>query len=259
MFKVDELVLITGADIDVGNPLGKIKQPSIEEIALIGGEEQLFQSLNIFFIQPELFEEFIDSKTEMSLEEKANTKDSITSFDSLMFIMQIYLEQDLEAELQEVLHLLSTVFNLIITSHKITYDRDKQILVLVSKEESDSIVVDRDLFLKLKDIVNQIFLLDIFFNKQEENKMSEAAKKIAAKMAKAEEQIQKKEEKGSQFSLIISILGLSHPISYLRSLTLYQLYNQFERFNLHGEYDQSMKAALAGASDVEIINWYKKI
>jgi hypothetical protein len=92
--------------------------------------------------------------------------------------------------------------------------------------------------------------------------MSEAARKIADKIATAEKKIKQangESQEDSQFARILSIMGMKNELDYLSNLTVYQLYNQFERFNLMTNYDQSMQASLAGASNVELVDWYKKI
>ena len=54
-------------------------------------------------------------------------------------------------------------------------------------------------------------------------------------------------------------MGMHGDLDYLSNLTVYQLHNQFERFNLFTSYNQNMRALLAGATNVELVDWYKKI
>ena len=95
------------------------------------------------------------------------------------------------------------------------------------------------------------------------NDIANAAQKIADKRAESEKKIRKlkgeNEDETSYFARILSIMGMERDLNYLSSLTVYQLNNQFERMNLFISYDQSVKASLAGAQNVEIIDWYKKI
>ena len=44
----------------------------------------------------------------------------------------------------------------------------------------------------------------------------------------------------------------------IKDLTIYQLYDQLERYNLYSQYENSLQAALAGAK-VDIVDWLKKI
>ena len=54
-------------------------------------------------------------------------------------------------------------------------------------------------------------------------------------------------------------MGVKYELDYLSNLTIYQLYNQFERYNLFLNYNQGVQAFLSGASNVELVDWYKKI
>ena len=44
---------MTGSVIQLDDPVVKVHQPTLEDIALIGGEKKLFQSLNMFYIDSE--------------------------------------------------------------------------------------------------------------------------------------------------------------------------------------------------------------
>lgn len=264
MYKVDELSLMTGIDIKLKHPAVKIHQPSIKEIASIGGEKILFNSTNALFIDSKPLIEFLHSLEDMPEQEKEILIETVTSFDSLMFLLQVYSGREDEEELEVLLELIETLFSVIIITHDIVFDKESNNLILVSKSESDSILVDRDLFLEIKGVTSQMLLLDKFFGVETtKKKLSEAAQKIADKMAAAEEKIREekygKSEDGSQFATILSVLGVSKELDYLNKLTVYQLFNQFERFNLRSQYEQGVKASLAGAPDIELVDWYKKL
>ena len=59
MYKVEELLLMTGGEILLKDPLVKIQQPTMKQIAL-KGESEFFRSMNIFYIGPEPLVEFIN-------------------------------------------------------------------------------------------------------------------------------------------------------------------------------------------------------
>lgn len=262
MYKVDELTLMTGTIINLEDPVVRIHQPTLEEIALIGGEKKLFQSLNMFYIDSAPLMQFIDTLEDINEEERDKLKEEVTPYDTLLFLLKVYAEPQYKEDFNSLLELIQNVFQMITPNYTFVFNVEEGSMLLKDNEDSHSIVVDREFFIKLKDISTQVFLLDTFFKEEEKKELSAAAQKIADKMAEAERRIQEEkaeEEVDSQFALIISILGIHHPIDYLRSLTIYQIYDQFERFNLYNQYDQAMQAALAGASDVEMVNWYKKI
>ena len=93
-------------------------------------------------------------------------------------------------------------------------------------------------------------------------KVEPSGTKIADKIAKSERKIKEmngEKEEGSYFARLLSIMGMHGYLDYLSNLTVYQLHNQFERFNLFTNYNQNMRALLAGATNVELVDWYKKI
>ena len=262
MYKVEDLTLITGDDILLKKPVVKIRQPSIKEIALIG-EGKFFRSLSIFEIDSKPLTDFINSIEERSDEEKAVMVSAITDYDNLLFFMRssfIGGEQDKF----KIVELTKTIFKLMMPEYNFVFNQETGVMLLMAQnEDSHSIVVDREFFGLIKDIARQIFLLDKFFGASEKTEMSAAAQKIADKMAESEKKIRKlkgeNEDETSYFARILSIMGMERDLNYLSSLTVYQLNNQFERMNLFISYDQSVKASLAGAQNVEIIDWYKKI
>ena len=62
----------------------------------------------------------------------------------------------------------------------------------------------------------------------------------------------------SHYVSILSIGTNALNISTVKDLTIYQLYDQLERYNLYSQYENSLQAALAGAK-VDIVDWLKKI
>ena len=64
------------------------------------------------------------------------------------------------------------------------------------------------------------------------------------------------------YSTYISILavGLSKDINELTEYTIYQLREEFKRFQLKQEFDLYVRAKLAGAQDLEeVSNWMEEI
>lgn len=260
MYKIDTLTLMTGGDIQLKTPAVKIHQPKVKEIALIG-EGKFFQGMNIFYIGSEPLEEFVNNLDTITEGEKNLLIESATAYDNLLFLMQASSLGENKDKFT-VIDMTKTVFKLILPDYNFIFNSEKGVMLLMAQDKSDSIVVDRDLFLQLKDIAVQIFLLNQFFDNEEQQDMSEAARKIADKIATAEKKIKQangESQEDSQFARILSIMGMKNELDYLSNLTVYQLYNQFERFNLMTNYDQSMQASLAGASNVELVDWYKKI
>lgn len=228
------------------------------------GEDKFFSSMSIFYIKPEPLMDFINNLTHLNEEEKQMWIDSSTAYDNLLFLMQA-IAMGLEEEKEKLTDLIRTAFKMLVPTYTFNFNSERGIMFLNADDKSHSIVVDKDLFLKFKSIVEDIFLLKKFFGESDQSKkLSPAAQKIADKMALSEKKIKElKNDKdsgdNSQFARILSIMGMRHELDYLSNLTIYQLCNQFERFNLLSNYEQGIQASLAGASNVELVDWYKKI
>ena len=48
-------------------------------------------------------------------------------------------------------------------------------------------------------------------------------------------------------------------INAINDLTVYQLFNQMQRFGLYTQYESAVKAMLAGAKDVEMVDWLEDL
>lgn len=259
MYKVEELLLMTGGEILLEDPLVKIQQPTLKQIAL-KGESEFFRSMNIFYIQSDPLVELINNLETLGVDEKENLLESITAYDNLLFVMQTStIDGD---DKYKVLELTQSAFDLLIPEYRFNFDPQKEEMSLISLKDSHSIVVDGELFMKIKSVAEQIFLLNRFFGESEKEELSPAAQRIADKIAESERKVKEmngEKEEGSYFARILSIMGMHGDLDYLSNLTVYQLHNLFERFNLFTNYNQSMRASLAGATNVELVDWYKKI
>lgn len=262
MYKIDPLVLMTGAEIILANQSVKVHQPTVKEIALIG-EDKFFKSMRIFYINADPLTEFISNLDTVGEEDKKLLIQSTTAYDNLLFLMQVSSIGG-ETDKFGIIQLAQDFFEFILKEHKFVFNNEEDVMLLMSTQGSNSIVVDRELFTDFKDIASQIFLLSKFFDDAGDNvSLSDAAQKIADKIAASEAKIRKMKnetlEDDSQLTRILSIMGVNKDLDYLSNLTVYQLLNQFERFNLFTNYDQGLKASYAGASNIELVDWYKKI
>lgn len=262
MSKISDLILIGGLDIEITDPPVRIHQPRLNEIALIG-EDKFFQSMSIFYIEPGPLMGLADGLIMLNEEEKQMWIDSSTAYDTFLFLLQMTAFRPME-DRNVLIERARLAFKTMVPTHTFVFNNESNTMILVSDDKSHSIVVDRDLFLRFKSIAEEIFLLNKFFGVSDSTtKLSAAAQKIADKIALSEQKLKKlkngNDEENSQFARIISIMGMNYELDYLNNLTVYQLYNQFERFNLFSSYNQGVQASLAGASNVELVDWYKKI
>jgi hypothetical protein len=97
------------------------------------------------------------------------------------------------------------------------------------------------------------------------NPEGDMAKRIAEKFKKRHEQLNKiagerpnANKKISILSRYLSILavGLQQDLNRLMQYTIYQLYDEFQRFQLKMQWDAYIQARMAGAKDLdEVDNW----
>ena len=96
------------------------------------------------------------------------------------------------------------------------------------------------------------------------NPQGSMAKKIAEKMQKSRQKVSSTkggDKNESALAHYLSLLSIGTHALNLHdtiNLTIYQLYNQLERFNLYDEYKTSLSAGFAGAK-IEIPDWLKKL
>lgn len=243
MYKIDKLSLLSGSDINIEEIGVTIHQPTINEIALVG-EERLLQGFNLFLIDIDDIKEGLEELFKSSTE-----KIDLNVFsDFSILILALSIDEALRNSFCDLIYLIiKDISN--ITFH------ENQISITIGDND---IGIDGNGFAIIKDIIAQIFKFDKLFADQQLNVQSEKAKSIAKKLKASREKRNKDNKKETTiFSYYISVLSIGSNtlnISNLCNLTIYQLQDQFERFMLYSQYDQSMKAALAGAK-VEIVDW----
>ena len=94
-------------------------------------------------------------------------------------------------------------------------------------------------------------------NKSSYNTQSKVAERIANKLEEGRNKINsmKNKDQKSVFCNAISSLadGLKLPLKTVyNEFTVYQFYNQLKRYQKHEEYEQLMRALLAGAKDIKL-------
>ena len=129
-----------------------------------------------------------------------------------------------------------------------------------------STLIDEDNFDAFQNVVAQLACLTstLAGSQGQFNPQSPKAKEIADKLMRARQRVaaQKKEGDGSVFGRYISILttGLGLPLQSVLNLTIYQIYDLIQRYNLLIEWDLNIKTRLAGGTpNSEPENWMKDI
>ena len=235
------LALICGSDIPVPSCEAIVHQPRIKEIALIG-ETDFFIAIQCLTINKDVF-----SQGKRLLE---NT----TNFQIFMTIMQEKEAKDKKDAVKALFSILFPNHTVIITPRSISLMGD------------NNIIIDENNFGDLQMIFKEIFCVSNQKNQQQNfNPANAKAKEIADKIMRGRQRVAEinGSAKASIFAQYISILSVgmqSMSVDDLMNLTMYQLYDLIERYQLYVAWDIDIKSRLAGAKpDDRPDNWMKNI
>lgn len=236
------LALMCGIDIPVPECQLIIHQPSIKEIALLG-EKDFFIGVQTLCIDKKMI-----SPDKVLL-------DNINNFQIFMMIMCEKQTADKKLAVQQL-------FQLILPQYRLSFT-PKTLLLTGEKGIAH---IDETNFEYFQEAVIQIFCIHSTPGDQGTfNPADEAARKIAEKLMRGRQRVaeQKGEANVSMLSQYLSVLTVGIPSMSLQSLmdlTLYQLYDLIERYNLYISWDIDIKSRLAGAKqENKPDNWMKNI
>ena len=235
--------LICGIDLPIPECQLVVHQPTISEIAFIGEADFFF-----FFQAHCLYKSmFVEDKT---------LSDDITNFQIFMTIMMDKESKKQKNAVNMVLKLCFPEYKVLITPNSLIFN----------KEGQSGIIVDEKNFEPLQDILRKIFCMkDGPMDQQAFNPGNAKAQEIAKKLMRGRDRIaaERGGSNSSVFSQYISILtvGLSSmSMQDLTKLTMFQLYDLIDRYNLYVKWDLDIRARLAGAKPKEESdNWMKNI
>ncbi len=241
-----ELTFLSGNDIPFLKAGVVIHQPTIKEIGYLG-EDAFFTGCELINF----------SKNMLAEEDKINLEDK-SNFDILIAILREH-----NAVMQKNRNCVEMVLALLFPEYRITLTQ--KAIVLQKNGEVEKHSIDRDNFEDFKIIFNKIFSFKKDDTK-EYNPGGDLAKKLAEKFNKRKQVLaQVKNDKNKKISILnryVSILavGEKKDMNELLKYTVYQLYDEYDRFQLKMAYDINIKAKLAGAKDLkEAEDWMKDI
>ena len=245
MKKLDNLLLQSDNDIPFEEALTVIHNPSLKEISMYG--EEVFH-IGLRFL---LF-----SKNSLDDEDKSRLEGQ-SDFSIFMTVMNNRnIHADHKTNARKVLDLL-------FPGVQITFKKDQ---ILLQKEKENIVAsINSQNFMRFKEILDQMFCLGTIA-KDQYNPKGALAKKIAEKLAKAHEKIDKmknkKEGRIGIFDQYVSILsvGLGKDKNELMNYTVYQIRDEFKRYVLKMNSDIYLKTKLAGAQGLdEVENWMEEL
>ena len=236
------LALMCGSDIPIPEIQAAVHQPKMKEIALIG-EADFFVAIQCLNVDKNL------------LRQDKTLLQNTSNFQIFMTIMSEKETKDKKLATQQLLQLLFPNHNIMFTPRSI---------LLQGKENSSTI--DDSNFEFLQEILKQVFCVSNKNNQQAGfNPANDKAREIAEKLMRGRQRVaeQNGSANASIFSQYLSILtvGLSSmSLQELMDLTMYQLYDLVERYQLYISWDIDIRSRLAGAKpDDRPDNWMKNI
>ena len=251
MYKIDKLTLISGIDIPIPELRVNIHQPTIREIAYIG-EKSFYMSAQVLTMT---VESFLQNNGETLSKEDKEALSEMSNFQLIMMMANT-----------EPIVKVNTITLLTLLFPKCIIEIEERFIMLIDSETKQSIVLDDNNFSVLQEIVTILLCLDSGKQKEEFNPIGDRAAAIAEKIKKGRAKVaalKGEEPKESSFlSKYISGLGIgTNTLNLINvlDLTLYQLFDQMERFGLREAHNMSIKAKMAGAKDVEDVEWLKDI
>lgn len=250
MYSIDSLTLISGIDVPIPEIGVNIHQPTIREIAYIG-EKSFYEAAQTIIIQKE---DFINGLENITQEDKIALS-QMSNFE--IFLKLVEANPLSSTKVQMLLSLLFPDFNSSI---------EERFIFLVNPKEQKNILINDSNFEILQEIITTILCLQSGNTKEEFNPQGDRAREIAEKIKRGRERAARlkgeKRQQSSFLSKYISGLGIGTNtlnIHNVLDLTLYQLLNQLERYGLYTQYNISIQAKMAGAKDVEDVDWLKDI
>lgn len=242
---INQLLLQSGNDIPFKQAHVTIHVPTIKEIGLIGQDN--------FYLGCELLN---FSKNNLKDKDKTYLSDT-SNFEILMSVIKNKNEAVQKSKTAALL-----VLTLLFPDYKIKFLDDRIGLYQLENKEIQYSSINAYNFEIFKEILSKAFCLQKVGGK-DYNPGGKLSKDIAEKIKKAKQRIAKikgtKESQGiSILSKQISILavGQQKDKNSLLQLTIYQLFDEFNRYQRKVSYEIWLQAKMAGAQDLkDADNW----
>ena len=242
--KIDDLLLLSGNSLPFPQAQLTIHQPRLKEIAYIT-EQKFWSACELLKFN----KENLSNQDKLDLLNKSN-------FNIIMMMIQEKNLQSQQARLG-VISLLALLF----PTNKILLNG--KTILLQDYQTNEIREINENNFESFKQILINMFCLTSGENKQY-NPDGELAKKIANKIMKGRQKKVKlaPDKKIAILSRYISILavGQQKDINVLMNYTVYQLMDEFNRYQLKMRYDSWERCKIAGATGMDDPeDWLKDI
>lgn len=236
----NELLLLSNNDIPFLEAQVNIHQPTLSEISLIS-EESFFSGCQFLNF----------SKASLKEEDKIGLENK-SDFEIFMSIMCSSERAEYKNNAIMVLTLLFPTYTFKFTPREILMASEKG-MTRINSENFDA----------FKNILVSMFTLEDFGDNAGYNPADARAARIAEKLQKAKNRkAQDGPHKVAILSRYVSILavGESKDINELMQYTVFQLKDEFKRYQMKQSFDMYVQAKMAGAKDLdEVDNWMDDI
>ncbi len=236
----NDLLLLSGNDIPIEEVHLLLHPPTIKEISYIG-EEAFFSGC-----------EFLKfNKNKLNTEDR-NRLENTSNFEILMSIMR-----EKNPSVQKTKIEATMVLALLFPTYEIQIDEINMIIKF--KQENNEFYLNKDNYDYFIKVLNEVLCLDGGANDSDYNPSGSLASQIADKLRDRHNKLaarNKDNQKVAILSRYISILavGENKDMNSLLNYTIYQLFDEFKRFQLKLAWDIHIKAQLAGAKDLEDVD-----
>ena len=216
-------------------------QPTIKEIAYMG-EKEFFIALQCLCVDKNKFVE------------DRNLLRETNNFQIFMMIMNDEKTKPQRVNVQNLLSLMFPAYtNVLFTPRS-----------LVLRGDAGNLTIDEQNFEFVQEIAKEIFCFKQTSSESSFNPANKKAEEIARKIAQGRKRVAeiKGTDNVSIFSQYLSILsvGLHIPLQHLIDLTVFQLFDLNERYQLYINWDIDIRARMAGAKPEEKPDsWMKNI
>lgn len=238
------LLLLSGNDIPFPEARLTIHQPTLKEISYIG-EEAFFIGCGFLDFSKNL----LGDKDKVRLEH-------YNDFDIFMSII-LHVTEETKKSVECAFLMLSLIFPL--------YDISVRDDVIILKKDNEEFQINRNNFSAFKKNISEMFDLHLMERETEKyNPAGTMAQRIAEKFKKRQRELDKiarngEEEKSiailSRYASILAV-GNHKNLNDLMQYTVFQLYDEFQRYQAKMQWDAYVQARMAGAKDLdEVDNW----
>lgn len=237
---MNKLLLLSGNDLPFIGGTSVIHQPKIKEIAFLG-EDTFYLGSNFLCF----------SKDKLDEKDKRNLVNQ-SDFNILMSIMNISAKQ-----IQESVKSAQLVLSLLFPCYQLK--KMPNLLLLTKVDDNGNkqqCIINENNFEQFKIIIKKMFCLEEFDSSSKYNPANKLAEQIAKKLEQRHKKLNQARGTGQSINILgryISILTLAnhHTIPELMEYTVYQLFDEFKRFERKYAYDSWLSAKLAGAQNLQ--------